>query len=247
MAVYLVDYENVHQSGLTGIETLSTDDLVVIFYSYDGAAVPVYVLDKCTARLDYRRVVTGTTNALDFQLVAFLFHEMQPEEDYYIISHDKGYDMVVPMAKSFGNTIIRKSYIGEDDAVWENSFEYKNIQSKMILFQKKDINEKIKNICGIYGIKNDQCIGDPDKEDVSVTWLNIPLQEKIAKVIKEKVGTTPANETVQLLIQGLAGCENRQDFYLFCTRNMGSTAGHKFYKAVKTSFEEMVTAVRQAS
>ena len=247
MATYLVDYENVHHGGLMGMEALSEDDSVVIFYSHNGETIPVYLLDDCIANLDFRRVVAGTSNALDFQLVGYLFHEMKPEEVYYIISHDTGYDMIVPMAKSFGNTIIRKSFIGEDDEVWENCPSYLYVRSKMDLFQKKDINEKIKNICGIYGIKDSEKVNNPDKYGIDVGLMDISLQKKISSVVENNIGTTPSTETVNLLICGLSGCENRQDFYLFCKRNMGETAGHKFYKSIRNSFEEMVSAVKKAS
>lgn len=131
MATYLVDYENVHHSGLLGMEALSEEDNIVVFYSDNGETIPIYLLDNCSASLDFRRVVAGTSNALDFQLVGYLFHEMKPEEVYYIISRDTGYDMIVPMAKSFGNTIIRKTFIGEDDEIWENSPSYVYIKALM--------------------------------------------------------------------------------------------------------------------
>lgn len=247
MATYLVDYENVNKSGLLGMETLPEENTVVIFYSDEEEAIPVYLIDSSSARIEYRRVVVGTSNALDFQLVGYLFHEMKPEEVYYIISKDTGYDMIVPMAKSFGNTIIRKSFIGENDEIWENSASYLYVKSKMDLFQKKDINEKIRNICGIYGIKDAAKVNDPDKYDLDADLVDIPLMKKISNLVENKTGTTPSNETVSLLIRGLAGCENKQDFYLFCIRNMGETVGLNFYKSVKSSFEEMFSAVKMAS
>ncbi|MCR5831721.1 MAG: hypothetical protein K6G67_06230 [Lachnospiraceae bacterium] len=247
MATYLVDYENVHHSGLLGMEALSEEDKIVVFYSDNGETIPIYLLDNCSASFDFRRVVAGTSNALDFQLVGYLFHEMKPEEVYYIISRDTGYDMIVPMAKSFGNTIIRKTFIGEDDEIWENSPSYVYVKSKMALFQKKDINEKIRNICGIYGIKDSEKVKDPDRYGVDVRLMDTTIQVKISNSIEDRIGTKPSTETVELLIRGLAGCDNRQDFYIFCLRNLGETAGYNFYKKVRSSFEEMVSVVRVAS
>lgn len=152
------------------------------------------------------------------------------------------------MAFSFGNAIIRKSFIGEDDSVWENSFEYRSVLYKSALLEKKDINEKIHNVCGLYGI-TDPCIvarmENPDTHDLM--FVNKPVQEKIAMMIKEKVGNIPAAETVRLLIDGLARCENKQEFYTFCRRNLGEATGHQFYKSIRGSFEEMAQAVRFAS
>ena len=39
MKCYLVDYENVNSAGLTGINKLSSDDLVMIFYSDNASTV----------------------------------------------------------------------------------------------------------------------------------------------------------------------------------------------------------------
>ncbi len=247
MGTYLVDYENVHHEGLLGLEALSEDDTIVIFYSDKGETIPIYHLDNCKAKLNYRMVASGTRNALDFQLVGYLFHEMKPEEVYYIISRDTGYDMIVPMAESFGNIIIRKAFIGEDDEVWENSPNYLYVKSKMAIFQKKDSNEKIRNICGIYGIKDSEKVKDPDRYGVDVGLMDTTVRMKISNVIEDKIGTKPSTEVVELLIIGLAGCDNRQDFYMFCLRNLGETAGYNFYKKVRSSFEEMVSVVRIAS
>ena len=49
MATYLVDYENVHHSGLLGIEALSEEDNIVVFYSDNGETIPIYLLDNCSA------------------------------------------------------------------------------------------------------------------------------------------------------------------------------------------------------
>jgi len=113
------------------------------------------------------------------------------------------------------------------------------VKSRMALFQKKDSNEKIRNICGIYGIKDSEKVKDPDRYGVDVRLMDTTIQMKISNSIEDRIGTKPSTETVELLIRGLAGCDNRQDFYIFCLRNLGETAGYYFYKKVRSSFEEM--------
>ena len=44
MTVYLVDFENVRSEGLRGVENLSADDKVVVFYSKNADAIS---LDVC--------------------------------------------------------------------------------------------------------------------------------------------------------------------------------------------------------
>ncbi len=247
MAVYLVDYENVNKHGLVGIESLHPNDKVVIFYSFEGSVLPVYMVDECRAKLEFRKVYSGTKNALDFQLVAYLFHEMQPEEDYFIISEDNGYDILIPMAFSYGNIIARKSFIGEDEDIWINSEAGRRIRSKMILLKKKTINEKIRNVRGIYGIGDFESIGNPDKEDIRLVYMDTDLQQTIIGMIEEKTGCTPTKEMVQMLIKGLDICDNRNEFYQFCRNNLGEKTGHGFYTRIKNSFEKMVEAVMEAS
>lgn len=39
MAVYLIDFENVHSDGLKGIDQLSADDRVYLFYSQNADTI----------------------------------------------------------------------------------------------------------------------------------------------------------------------------------------------------------------
>lgn len=100
MAIYLVDFENVNGEGLTGIEKLGSDDVVTIFYSKNASTISFethQALNESHAKIDYLKVVSGTKNALDFQLVSYLGYLMavKPDESYYLVTKDKGYNAVV--------------------------------------------------------------------------------------------------------------------------------------------------------
>lgn len=100
MAIYLVDFENVNGEGLTGIEKLGKDDTVTIFYSKNASTISFethQALNESKAKIDYLKVVSGTKNALDFQLVSYLGYLMavQPNATYYLVTKDKGYNAVV--------------------------------------------------------------------------------------------------------------------------------------------------------
>lgn len=96
---YLIDYENVHQAGLDGIEKLTENDKLVIFYTTNAETLTFSVYEKlvqCKAEIQLYMVQCGGKNALDFQLATFLGYVLgnNPDIDCHIISNDKGYEYV---------------------------------------------------------------------------------------------------------------------------------------------------------
>lgn len=94
MAVYLVDFENVHSEGFKGAEMLSENDECYIFYSANANALSFELHQKiceCKAKFYYKMVDTSGKNALDFQLVTFLGYLVakRPDEHFYIVTGDK--------------------------------------------------------------------------------------------------------------------------------------------------------------
>lgn len=94
MAVYLVDFENVHSEGFRGVEMLSENDECYIFYSVNANTLSFDVHQKICeskAKFYYKMVQIGGKNALDFQLVTFLGYLVakRPDEHFYVVSGDK--------------------------------------------------------------------------------------------------------------------------------------------------------------
>jgi len=77
MRELFIDFENVHKSGLEGIESLSRFDRVFLFYSDAAESIDIDQIVSCKARLKFVKAVNGQPNALDFQLVAFLFRKLR--------------------------------------------------------------------------------------------------------------------------------------------------------------------------
>lgn len=93
---FLVDYENVHMTGLEGIEELSKTDTVYIFYSMNADSLSFEVmklLSAAKAHIEYIKVNTQGRNALDFQLSSYIGYLLGRHEGArcYIVSNDKGY------------------------------------------------------------------------------------------------------------------------------------------------------------
>lgn len=100
MSIFLVDYENVSASGLDGLEKLTEEDVVYIFYTENADRLTFDAhrrLLESRATVRYYKVESGTKNALDFQLVSFLGYLIRENggSAYYIISKDNGFDSVL--------------------------------------------------------------------------------------------------------------------------------------------------------
>ena len=101
MAIYYVDYENVHNEGLKGVQHLRQGDMLTLFYSSKADTMKIDVvrqLMECPVEIRFEKIVNGVENALDFQLITALMCNYASEESYYIISRDKGYDAAIEMA-----------------------------------------------------------------------------------------------------------------------------------------------------
>ncbi len=101
MACLLIDYENECGRLLEGISLigLTRKDKIILFYSKNASRITMEFhreLEKVKSKKHYEMVETGGQNALDFQLSSYLglcIHE-NPNEKYYIVSKDKGYESV---------------------------------------------------------------------------------------------------------------------------------------------------------
>lgn len=101
MANYYIDYENVHNEGLKGVQKLQQEDKLHLFYSIKADTLKIDVvrqLMECPATICFDKIVNGVENALDFQLITALMCNYSAKEKYYIISRDKGYDAAIEMA-----------------------------------------------------------------------------------------------------------------------------------------------------
>ena len=111
MAYYLIDFENVKSRGMEGVELLTEEDTVCIFYS-DNADCMTFdlhqMLNETKAKIIYHKVAVGTKNALDFQLATYLGYlicEQQKEDihpNYFIVTKDNGFTSLMVYWKAQG-------------------------------------------------------------------------------------------------------------------------------------------------
>lgn len=98
--VYLVDFENVGNDGLCGIENLQPDDKLVIFISVNSNKVNVLGLAQCKAPIYFvYSMVNGCHDYMDFQIATACGMYASNNEDVCIISNDNGYSAVADFCK----------------------------------------------------------------------------------------------------------------------------------------------------
>ena len=117
MNYYYIDFENVKTAGLKGLDALPSCDTVKIFAKGGSDQLKfndVKTLMAAKATVVIEDVVTGTKNALDFQLLADLMIDcmkrvgMTPAPKFIIISADHGYDpAITQMKKRSVNNVYR--------------------------------------------------------------------------------------------------------------------------------------------
>lgn len=109
MSSYYIDYENVHNEGLNGVDKLVQGDRLCLFYSCKADTLKIDVVQQlmmCAADIRFEKIDNGIENALDFQLITALMCNYSAAESYYIISKDKGYDAAIEMAAKQGRDNI---------------------------------------------------------------------------------------------------------------------------------------------
>ena len=116
---------------MEGVELLTEDDTVCIFYS-DNADCMTFdlhqMLNETKAKIIYHKVAVGTKNALDFQLATYLGYlicEQQKEDihpNYFIVTKDNGFTslMVYWKAQGVPVRIIRNLLWGKNQTIEQN-------------------------------------------------------------------------------------------------------------------------------
>lgn len=113
---YLIDLENVKSGGFEGANNLDESDEIIVFYSEkaDTLKIPIisYLL-KTKAAIKFYKSKNGILNAMDFDIVSVLGIVFNDERQFFIVSKDKGFDVVVERYRSFGKSnVSRKVTIG---------------------------------------------------------------------------------------------------------------------------------------
>ena len=171
MSIFLIDYENVNVDGFNGLSNCTENDQIKVFYTKGAETLTFGLhrrLSESKSKIDYFKVENGSKNALDFQLSSYLGYLIanNPNEKYYIVSKDKGYEILTVFWQKYKNLNSQVTLVS--DLSLKNDQEEKkklnsSIQSVLSDSSFKDLQndifiiiEKYKTKQGIYNalVKN---------------------------------------------------------------------------------------------
>ena len=153
MAYYLIDFENVKSRGMEGVELLTEEDTVCIFYSDNADSMTFDLhrkLNETKANIIYHKVAVGTKNALDFQLATYLGYlvcEQQREgihPNYFIVTKDNGFTslMVYWKAQEVPVRIIRNLLWGKNPVAEQNLLTEEENEAETVVTTAEDVAEQ---------------------------------------------------------------------------------------------------------
>lgn len=153
MAYYLIDFENVKSRGMEGVELLTEEDTVCIFYSDNADSMTFDLhrkLNETKANIIYHKVAVGTKNALDFQLATYLGYlicEQQREgihPNYFIVTKDNGFTslMVYWKAQGVPVRIIRNLLWGKNPVTEQNLLTEEEQETETAVTAAEDVAEQ---------------------------------------------------------------------------------------------------------
>ena len=153
MAYYLIDFENVKSRGMEGVELLTEEDTVCIFYSDNADSMTFDLhrkLNETKADIIYHKVAVGTKNALDFQLATYLGYlicEQQREgihPNYFIVTKDNGFTslMVYWKAQGVPVRIIRNLLWGKNPVAEQNLLTEEEQETETVVTVLEDVTEQ---------------------------------------------------------------------------------------------------------
>lgn len=153
MAYYLIDFENVKSRGMEGVELLTEEDTVCIFYSDNADSMTFDLhrkLNETKANIIYHKVAVGTKNALDFQLATYLGYlicEQQREgihPNYFIVTKDNGFTslMVYWKAQGVPVRIIRNLLWGKNPVAEQNLLTEEEQETETAVTAAENVTEQ---------------------------------------------------------------------------------------------------------
>ena len=96
MKIFLVDTENTNDYSFLKDYSLNKRDKIVLFATTNSKRIRIEDMEdifSSNAKVIIEKVLVGTKNALDFQLVTYLALCANKRNEYFIVSNDKGYNI----------------------------------------------------------------------------------------------------------------------------------------------------------
>lgn len=110
MNIYHIDFENVHNRGFIGLDALSVDDCIVIYYSKNALSIGIELVQRLMSgsfHTEFVKVVETWfpgehKDAMDFYIVANVFAVNGTGINQYIVSNDTSFDCAITAGEQLG-------------------------------------------------------------------------------------------------------------------------------------------------
>lgn len=124
MIHYFIDFENVHEAGFVGIEAINEPTIIHVIYSEALHKLPLKFFSAASSLLvswTFELACNGAHDALDIQLGVYLGLSIAkcPNDTFYVVSADKGYDSAIDSLRQKGFAISRQLNIKGDQSLPE--------------------------------------------------------------------------------------------------------------------------------
>ena len=223
MGIYLVDYENVHNDGVTDIQKLSASDRVVIFYGDSIKSIPFEThveMMASKAVIEYIETHKVAKNYLDFQLATYLGFLIGKGEKgpVYIISQDTGFDSIVDFWRGRNIEAFRQPSIASPST------------PKDVSLKKGTSTKKKKK-------KSDHVPKESKKETKEVKETKLPeaIRKKIRTELKDE--KLPAGKYTSIY-KAVEESENKLALNNALVKTFDTTIGSKIYNHIKKIYED---------
>ena len=252
MSIYLIDYENVNESGLEGVKSLRSEDQVHIFFSDQIKSIPFersIELTQSRAHIEFIRTHKTAKNYLDFQLSTYLGYLIGKGEkgEVIVVSADKGFDSVVDFWKGRNTKISRYENIANTPGKKQsaNQGKKKTADSKNRPGKQtkpsESKNENMIDETGANPVTEDRQTGNASKKseepvktgkisDLSESW-----RKKVRAAVKDDK-LSPGKYSA--VYKAIAESSDKLDLNTRLVKAFDSTKGGMIYKHVKEIFDE---------
>lgn len=210
--IFLVDYENVHYTGLEGTEFLEKDDKVIFFFSETCKKIVSYRMDDIEASccdFEICKLEAPRKNAMDFYIASKVGEilAIDPKSKVAIISADNGYQSVLDYWKS------RLS------------------DSNQLIFAKT-ITKAIKAICGEGARK--KIVNEKTKVlDLQTEYEKYTERKRIVTGITDLFSGTDCENCISQIVDMVIASDKPKVLYLNSLKSFGRKTGMEVYRKIK--------------
>lgn len=253
MASFYIDYENVHNGGTNGIELLSSKEYVFMFFSHNANTMHIetvkhFLNSKCG--IEFMEVDSGTPNALDFQLVTFLYSGIEQDDYHYIISKDHGFDAAIKMGKRMGiNNVSRFNTIEDAYAhyekyksdLMENTEPLEAVPEKNVEELQEEQIQKVRIQDGqIHEVQiQEGASGIETIINSAVDNNRTVVKEYIEEIINGKCTYIFPKNDIELICDGIWECDSKLNLYHYFRKKLGDKRGKSVYALLSEEFMQI--------